>query len=159
MKNATIQDERVLLEKRKISSHAFGIVYFGLLLSILLQQFVFHAPFSQYAAEFIIFMVSAVYVVIRNILVGNSIFGEKYQGHHMVIINSLVCGFTISAITTSLNTAQFGLDQMGGLTGIMITGTFTFVSGTLISFAGFKVLHVLNLKRQKQLEEGYLDEE
>ena len=52
MKNQTIRDERVISQRRKVSSEADGILMFALLASILLQQFVMNAPFKQYAAEF-----------------------------------------------------------------------------------------------------------
>jgi hypothetical protein len=64
MKKVNIQDERIVYQKRKIGSDAFGIIYFGLIISILLQQFMFDAPFSQYAAEFVLFVVAAVYIIV-----------------------------------------------------------------------------------------------
>lgn len=153
MKKADIQDERIIFQKRKIGSDAFGIVYIGLIVSILVQQFVYDAPFKQYAAEFILFMAAAVYVVVRNITVGHNLFGESGTGQKMVIINSLVCGITISAVTTTLNSISYGMDKMGGISGIALVGLITFISGALVSFIGFQSLHIMNRKRQKQLED------
>lgn len=155
MKKAEIQDERIVFQKRKIGSDAFGIIYFGLIVSILIQQFVLEASFIQYAAEIILFMVAAVYVVVRNILVGHNLFGESSNGQRMVIINSLVCGLTISAVTTTLNSIKYGVDKMGGTTGILLVGVITFLSGSLVSFVGFKMLHIMNRKRQKQIDDKF----
>lgn len=157
MKKVNIQDERIVFQKRKIGSDAFGIIYFGLIISILLQQFMFGAPFSQYAAEFVLFMVAAVYIVVRNIIVGNNLFGDSSNEQKMVIINSLVCGVTIAAITTTLNSVNFGLGKMGGLTGIALTAFITFASGALASFIGFEFLYIINKKRQKQIDDKYND--
>lgn len=157
MKKVNIQDERIVFQKRKIGSDAFGIIYFGLIISILLQQFMFGAPFSQYAAEFVLFMVAAVYIVVRNIIVGNNLFGDSSNEQKMVIINSLVCGVTIAAITTTLNSVNFGLGKMGGLTGIALTAFITFASGALVSFIGFEFLYIINKKRQKQIDDKYND--
>ena len=77
-------------------------------------------------AELILFMIAAVYVVVRNIIMGSSLFGDTYRGQKMVI-NNLVCGITITAITTTLNAANYGLDKMGGPAGIACAngaGTF-----------------------------------
>lgn len=157
MKKINIQDERIISQKRKIGSDAFGIVYFGLIVSILLQQFIFNASFSQYAVEFILFIIAAAYIVIRNIIVGNDIFGDRFHGQKLVIINSVVCGITISAITTTLNSANFGLEKMGGPSGIALVALITFISGAFVSFIGFELLYIMNKKRQKQLDEKYKD--
>jgi len=159
MKKVKIQDERIVSQKRKIGSDAFGIIYFGLIISILLQQFMFDAPFSQYAAEFVLFMVAAVYIIVRNIIVGNSLFGDSSNGQKIVIINSLVCGVTIAAITTTLNSVNFGLEKMGGSTGIALTAFITFASGALVSFICFEFLYIINKKRQKQIDDRYNDED
>jgi hypothetical protein len=92
----------------KIGDEIEVILYFGLLISILLQQFMFNAPFSQYAAEFILLMVSAAYVVARNIIVGSGLYNTSFSGQKLVVINSVVCGFTIAAVTTSLNVINLG---------------------------------------------------
>ncbi|MDW7677123.1 MAG: DUF6773 family protein [Bacillota bacterium] len=79
-------------------------------------------------------MIAAVYVVIRNIMVGNGLFGTRFSGQKMVIINSLVCGITITTITTTLNAANDGLKQMGAAAGIALTALITFASGALLAF-------------------------
>ncbi len=134
MKKVNIQDERIIFQKRKIGSDAFLIIYFGLIASILIQQFLFGAPFSQYAAEFILFMVAAIYVVGRSIIMGNNLYDNSINGQKMVVINSVVCGLTITAVTITLNTINLGLEKMGGTTGIAITALATFSCGVLASF-------------------------
>ncbi|WP_019230076.1 DUF6773 family protein [Sedimentibacter sp. B4] len=157
MKKDNIQDERIVSQKRKIGSDAFGIVFYGLLISILIQQYMFDAPFSQYAAEFILFMVSAIYVVGRNIIVGNNLFSNSFKGQKMVVINSVVCGLTIAVITTTFNTMNYGYEKMGGASLIAITAFITFFCGALTSFIGFEILYILNKKRQKQIDDMYND--
>lgn len=157
MKKAIIQDERIIYQKRKIGSDAFGILYFGLIVSILIQQFMFDAAFSQYAAEFILFMVAAIYVVIRSILVGNNIYGGRFTGQKMVVLNSIVCGLTIAAVTTTLNAINLGMGKMGGASGIVLIAIITFVSGALVAFAALEFLYILNRKRQEQMEAKYND--
>lgn len=157
MKKDNIQDERIVSQKRKIGSDAFGIVFYGMLISILIQQYMFDAPFSQYAAEFILFVVAAIYVVFGNIIVGNNLFNNSFKGQKMVIINSVVCGLTISVITTTFNTINYGFEKMGGTPLIAITSLITFFSGALTSFIGFEVLYLINKKRQKQIDDKYND--
>lgn len=47
MKNKIQKDERVLVQKRKIGSDAFNMLFFGLLISVLVQQYLFNSPFTQ----------------------------------------------------------------------------------------------------------------
>jgi len=53
MKKQDMQDERVVAQRRKINSEAYGILMIVLLGSILVQQFLLNAPFKQYAVEVI----------------------------------------------------------------------------------------------------------
>lgn len=55
MKKNILNDERVINEKRKITNEAFSLIMLILISSILVQQFVFKAHFSEYATEFICF--------------------------------------------------------------------------------------------------------
>lgn len=158
MKREKIQDERIIFQKQKIGSDAFGIVFFGLLISVLLQQIVFEAPLSQYAAEFILFTVAAIYVVLRNIVAGIDIFA-KVQRDAELSLNSIVTGITITALTTTLNTFNYGLEKMGGISGIALVAIVTFVSATLLVYIAFKFLYMINKKRQEQLDDKYNDED
>ena len=157
MKKINIQDERIISQKRKIGSDAFSIIYFGLIISIILQQLMFDAPFYQYAAEFILVMVAAIYIVVRNIIEGNDLFNNSFIGQKLVVINTIVCALTITAITITLRTINYGLAKMGGLTDIAITSLITFSSGALISFIAFELLYIINKKRQNQIDDKYND--
>jgi len=54
MKESAVQDERIILEKRKIQSGAYVFVVLALTASMIVQKFFFNASFSQIAAEFLI---------------------------------------------------------------------------------------------------------
>lgn len=49
MRKQVKEDERVLAQKRKIGNDAFQILLYGLIAVILIQAYLFNAPFSQYA--------------------------------------------------------------------------------------------------------------
>ena len=155
MKNVNIQDERIVSQRRKIQSDAFGVLFLGLLISILLQKFMFNAPFSQYAAEFILLIVSAIYVEGRNIIAGSGTYSIDFSGQTLVVIHSVVSGLAIAAIATTFNAINLGAEQMGGVGGIAITTLITFASGALISFIVFQFLFMINKKRQKQIDDKY----
>ncbi|MFO8087905.1 MAG: DUF6773 family protein [Bacteroidales bacterium] len=157
MKNLEIKDERIVSQRRKTQSDAFGVLFLGLLISILLQKFMFNAPFSQYAAEFILLIVSAIYVEGRNIITGSGTYSKDFSGQTLVVIHSVVSGLAIAAIAITFNAMDLGVEQMGGVGGIAITTMITFLSGALISFVVFQLLFMINKKRQQQIDEKYID--
>ena len=159
MKNIKIQDERILSQRRKIQSDGFGVLFFGLLISIVLQKFIFDAPFSQYASEFILLMVAAIYVEARNIINGSGTYSMDFSGQNLVVIHSIVCGLAIAALATTFNIINLGINQMGGAGGIVVTSFITFVFGVLISFVVLQIIFMINTKRQKQIDEKYIDED
>ena len=52
MTEKPIQDERILQQRRFIQSRGYAYLVLILAVSVLVQQFVLHAPFAQYAVEF-----------------------------------------------------------------------------------------------------------
>lgn len=158
-KNNRIQDERVVGQRRKIASDAFWIVFYGLIISVFIQQYVFDATFSQYAVEVIIFIIAGLYMVVRNILVGNDLFDNKASGQKLVVINSLVSGIIVGALTGTLNTFRYGYEQMGGIYSIALASLISFVSVSLFTFAIFELFYIMNKKRQNKLDEKYGDKD
>lgn len=160
MKNEKYVDERVLNEKRKIGNDAFNIIWIGLIISVIVQQYLYHAPFSQYAVEFILFFSISFYVVIRNIIIGNDLFNTKKSGQSVVILNSLVCGGTITVINTIQNYIQYkdSISLPIYLNTALVAG-ITFLSATLTAFIPMELLYLANKKRQKSLESKFDDDQ
>ncbi|HZK52579.1 MAG TPA: DUF6773 family protein [Desulfosporosinus sp.] len=96
-----IKDERVLEQQRKIGSDAFQLVSYLLLASIIYKQFMINAAISSYMTEVVTLVVGLLYVVLKNILIGNDIyandtFGTKKASMKDYILNSLYISLTIS---------------------------------------------------------------
>ena len=157
MKKIEDQDERVVAQKRKIGSDGFTILLFGLLLSVLIQQYVFDAPFSQYAVEIIFYIIASIYLIVRNMMVGNSLFKDNKRGQKIVVINSLICGLIIAVISTTSNYIKYGALRMGNVWNVILIASITFVSGAITCFIAMEILFLANNKRQKQIEEQYED--
>jgi uncharacterized membrane protein len=158
MRNQKINDERVLAQKRKIQSDAFSVLFFGLLLSVLVQQFIFHAPISQYLVELIFFLSSSIYLLVRDILNGNDIFSNQ-SSKKIIIINSFVCGLTITIIHTALNYLKLGSLFTTDFSNTLLISLTTFLCTTTIAYIGFKLLYTVNMKRKQQLETKFNDED
>ena len=111
MKNNQINDERVINERRKITAEAYGLIMIFLLISMLVKQFIFHSEFNEYAVEFIAFFGSSIYIVIRNIFVGNNLYEENKK--RLPIMNSIIMGLSSTfALASDKATTTFLLSAL-----------------------------------------------
>ncbi|MBC6003691.1 hypothetical protein H8891_07740 [Paeniclostridium sp. NSJ-45] len=152
MKKKKIQDERVLSQKRKIGNDAFQIISLGLFLSVLVQQYIFDAPFSQYAVEMILLITVSLYVIVRNIMVGNDIFNSNKVNQRVVIINSIICGIIITIVNTILNYIKFREIFTTDIVNSVVVSLVTFVCASVVSFVVLQILYVINKRKQIQIE-------
>lgn len=160
MKNQIQQDERVLAQKRKIGSDAFNILLIGLMISVLIQQYLFNAPFTQYAVEIVLFIAASIYVIIRNLIDGNDLFASKKGGQAIVIINSLVCGLTVAVINTILNYMKYSETvKLPIVINTGLVGGITFISATITAFFVLELVYLVNKKKQKNIESHLNDNE
>lgn len=151
MKNNQINDERVINQKRKITGEAYGLVMIFLLSSILIKQFILHSEFNEYAVEFIAFFGSSIYIVIRNIFVGNNLYGKDKK--RLPLINSLIMGASVTATLVFLRYKEFNTTN-----DFISESIIAFVSATLSSFVLFYITNKITQKRIKYIENKY-DEE
>ena len=153
MKKNILNDERVINEKRKITNEAFSLIMLILISSILVQQFVFKAHFSEYATEFICFFGASIYILIRNISVGNKIINDDSKKKKIIITNCLVIGIVITIITgfqvvkESNNTLE-----------IFITLIGTFLISTIAAAITMTVITKLNQHKINKIEKEFDDD-
>lgn len=152
MKKQIVQDERILAQKRKIGSDTCSLLMFILLASILVQQYLFNAPFSQYVVEFIAFFGASIYILIRNIVTGNNLFSTSESAKKIVVLNSVICGLVVSVINGVLKYPTIEEYVRNNWGFFIFTQIITFVSSTVFAFAVFFIVYLFNNKRQKQID-------
>lgn len=157
MKKKNINDERLIFQKRKIGSDAYAIISLGLIVSAIIQQYVFQAPFSQYVVELILFLIGTIYIVLRNIMAGNDLFDDGNKVQKTIIINSIVSGLTIAIITITSNIINLGLEKMGNTITLLTIFFITFLCGAGVSIICFAILSFINKKGQKAIAIKYDD--
>ncbi|MEG1003295.1 MAG: DUF6773 family protein [Clostridium sp.] len=153
------QDERVLSQKRKIGSDAFQILFLGLFLSIFVQSYIFNFTFSQYAVEVILLIVGSLYVIVRNIIVGNDIFDSDKANQKFVIINSIICGVIVTAINITHNYIKFRGLFIDNMSDMIIASVITFICASVFTFVVLQVIYIVNKKKQIRIEMQLEDEE
>jgi hypothetical protein len=151
MDNKIRKDERIMAQKRKIGNEAFLLLFYSLIISILVQQYVLNAPFIQYAVEIILIIVISLYVVTRNIILGNDLFGVIKHKQGSVIVNSLLAGLTVTTINTVYNYFKLGdLFKADAANTALISG-ITFLCASSVAFLILEVIYLTNRKKQKQI--------
>ena len=148
MKNNQINDERVINERRKITAEAYGLIMIFLLISMLIKQFIFHSEFNEYAVEFIAFFGSSIYIVIRNIFVGNNLYEENKK--RLPIMNSIIMGLSSTFALALLRYKEFNTRN-----DFILESITTFICATLSSFLFIYITNKITQKRIKYMENKY----
>jgi hypothetical protein len=95
----TIEDERILSEKRKINSSAFGICFLGLWGILLFRQFMLQQNVSEYIDIFLLTMGLSIYVTVNNVLKGFYLtYRSKYTRKKVNIIGAIVGSITFTIV-------------------------------------------------------------
>jgi hypothetical protein len=158
MKNQNLHDERVVAQRRKITSEAYGILMFVLLSSIVIQQFLLNAPFEQYAVEFISFFGISIYIIIRYMTLGLDLYGEGKRSKAIPFVNSIVTGLVVAAITGFLNYKQYSEQyEEDGIIYFIAVLAITFISAAVSAFVVLSFLDHLNKRKQAKIQK-HLDE-
>ncbi|KAA1191366.1 DUF6773 family protein [Paenibacillus sp. B2(2019)] len=142
MRNSRDNDERIVSQRRKIQSDAYQILVYCLLVSILIQQFIMNAPFTQFAVEVFCLIGIGIYVTIRHLSVGVDIWDSQRNTYKKLLINSIISG----GICVSLLIVLAGERNVWSI--ILI-----FVSFIIVYFLTHLVLRNINKKRQQQIDD------
>lgn len=93
-----IEDERILAEKRKINSSAFGICFLALWMIILFRQFVLEQNIKEYIDIFLLTMGLSIYVTINSVVKGLYL---TYRSKKMRIKMNLI-GATVGLVVFTI---------------------------------------------------------
>jgi predicted neutral ceramidase superfamily lipid hydrolase len=159
MRRKEIPDERIAAQQSKINSECFSLLVLGLLISMMIQQFVMDAPFKQYAAEFICFFAVSLYIIARNLMLGLNLYGNSKRPMYLCIITSLIVGITVTVISGYSNYHNYS-EHFQNDNFIYFLGSLavTFISSTLSSLVLMFFLIYLNKKKQANIQKK-LDEQ
>lgn len=151
MKNNKIQDERILLIRRKIQSDAYGCLVWVLIISIIVQQFFMNSPFAQYAVEFFVLIGCGLYISIRHFKEGIDIFSPKVDGKKKLLLTTIITG-VISLIIFALLSGKYDIKTL----------TLYFVNFVIIFFVlNSGIIYINKIKQQtieNKLNEDEMDE-
>ncbi len=141
MKNDRIQDERIVLTRRKIQSDAYQVLVCILVISIIVQQFFLNAPFSQFAVEFFCLIGSGIYMTIRHLTAGIDIWSSKEKSSKSLLISILTSG-VISVILLAFLSGEDNIENL----------VLFFVCFTVFSFIIHTLMRFINKKKQESID-------
>jgi len=158
MKKQNNEDERIKIEREKICSEAFGFLIFILMISIIVKQFVFKVPFSQYAVETICFFGAGVYIMIRSFFMGHSLSIQKNKKKNIkAYIIIIGIGTSIGIATTAIENPDDFFTGNIWLVVLKLIGRFIFAA--TISAAALYGMYSIYNKRKKKIEKKLDDDE
>lgn len=150
MKNRQMQDERVVMQQRKILSEVYIFLMLLLMGSMLVKQFIFNAPFAEYCVEFIGFFGASIYVLVRNLVSGNNLFKTKKS--KIEILSIFVSAIIIAVMSTIITS-----DSIKDLKDLIKPISINLLVALLVMFSIYFILNMVVKKRQKKLESKYDD--
>ena len=160
MKKQNPQDERVVAERRKINSEAYGILVILLAASVLVQGYLLNAPFEQYAVELICWIGVSIYMIARYMTLGHNIFGDNKRVKYMPLVNSVTAGIVATAINGVLNYSKYAEHYENTHIGYFIaTLAITFFSISIFTFIVLSCLSYLNMRKQAKILKRLEDDE
>ena len=148
MINNRIQDERILLERRKIQSRAYAWIIYILIISIIVQQFLLKAPFAQYAVEFFILIGCGFYNIISNYQKGIDIWNPAGVGKKKILLNTIVSGF-VSVILWAILSRNYKIKNLA----------LYFVTFVVFFFIIHLVMVSINNKKQQSIDKELNDDD
>lgn len=159
MKRVKMQDERVIEQRRKVSSEVDGLLMIALLVAVLVQQFLLNAPFKQYGAEFICFIGISLYKLVRYMTLGLDMNNEGKHAKRMPLIYSIVGGTTVTVMNGILNYTRYA-DQYkeDGIVFFVAVLVVTFVSASAFCFIVVSAFYHMNKTKQDKIQKR-LDED
>lgn len=152
MKNVKNKDERVIAQRRKIQSDGFQLLIYALLLSVVVQQIFLQSPPSQYMAELLCLIGAGFYSLIRNLNLGNNVFGDDSDSSKSIFKNALLYGLG-SVVFAALLTCE---KNIGYLLSYFLTFTIVF-SGINYLFNYISKKKQDKIKRELDIDEDNID--
>lgn len=150
-------DERQQADLNRVMSHGYWIAFYLLLVAVIVEGVFLNRPFREWAAEWVVFMVIAVYEVIACFRIGVWTQTKQKPGKKDYVRYSLIGSFLFSVIFTIGNVVKMSAEKRtpGNIVPIFIYWFVLFFAVMVISF--FVSGNYFN-KRRKKMEDK-MDEE
>ena len=162
MKKQNSPDERIVMQRRKANSEAFGILMITLIASMLVQDLLLNAPLEQYAAELICFTGTSLYMIIRYVTLGINIYDDGKRAKSIPFvngINSIIVGIVVTTVNGVLHYSQYSEQyKTDGIGFFIATLAVTFICSGILTFVTLSLISFLNKKKQIQIQKQ-LDED
>lgn len=150
-------DERQQADLNRMMSYGYWIAFYMLLAAIMAEGVFMRRPFREWAVEWIIFMVIAVYEVIGCIKIGVWTQFKQMPGKKDYVRYSLIGGVLCAVVFTIGNVMRMGAENISWQS-IAAVFVWWFVLMFVLCLAGFFICGGIYNRRKKKMEEK-MDEE
>ena len=154
MKMKNNLDERQEQTLLKIEHNGCWFAFWGLLVALIAQQFIFGFDFKYIAGEWIVFMVLCIYLA--GACVKNGIWDRHLQANSKTnLLASLVAGVVFGGILFAAVKIRYGIPMTTAALSGLIGGVFVFVA----CYIGLSVTAAIFKRRAAALEKEDMEEE
>lgn len=143
MTEKPIQDERILQQRRFIQSRGYAYLVLILAVSVLVQQFVLHAPFAQYAVEFFLLIGCGFYNLVCNCTRGIDIVNPTGKNPTQLLVESIETAVVGTAVLALLGGERDWQDLL-----------FFFIAFVAVMFGARLGLILLTRKKQEEIDKA-----
>lgn len=150
-------DERQQADLNRMMSYGYWIAFYLLLAAIMVEGVFMRRPFREWAVEWIVFMVIAVYEVIACIRIGVWTQFKQMPGRKDYLRYSLIGGVLCAVVFTIGNVMRMDAKSISWQS-VAAVFAWWFAVMFVLCLAGFYVCGGIYRKRKKRLEEK-MDEE
>lgn len=150
-------DERQQADLNRITSYGYWIAFYLLVAALLVEGIILDRPFREWAVEWFVFMIIAVYEVIACIRIG--VWSPKKQnpGKKDYVRYSVIASALFSVVFTVGNVMKMSVEKrtFGSIAAVF---AYWFILLFVVMIIGYSVSGAIFHRRRKKMEEE-LDEE
>lgn len=141
-------DERQEQKLLEIESHGFWLAFWGLAAALVVEQILYGWDFEHKIAEWIIFMIIALYLVIA--CVKNGIWDRRLKMNVKTnLIVSLIAGVGLGVVNFAAVFSRYPDSLLGSVSAAVMSGAAAFV----LCFVALGIAASATKKKQKETEE------
>lgn len=150
-------DERQQADLNRVTSYGYWIGFYLLTAALMVEGIILNRPFREWAAEWVIFMVIAIYEVVACFKVGVWTETRQIPGKKDYVRYSLIGSVLFSVVFTIGNVMKMKVENrtFGNIAAIFV---YWFILFFVVMLIGFFVSGTIYKRRRKKMEEEFEEE-
>lgn len=151
-------DERQQADLNRVTATGYWIAFYLLLLAIVVEGPILRKPFVEWAVEWGVFMILAIYEVIVCVRIGVWAPNVKQPTMKSCVIWSLTGGFLFSAVVNVTNYCRWE-EQQRTAWNFILSFLVIFIWMSMAIFIAYLITLAIFMRRQKKVDDAMKQED